>query len=145
MSTGDHFRKHTFSWHDAVTHFLIDPTVTVTFLSDLGQFQHCITNAKSCPHRKGSQVETFHDQILAKGTKSYFGPLCPKFLYLFIGQEADLTMPVSSMSITFDPPSFHNIRLFDLLFLCSTMRTDTDSHDPSFHVNLRSEPFSYAP
>ena len=61
------------------------------------------TDPKPSSYRQVPKVEPLDDQILAEGTELHICALLSKHLYFFQAQKAHLPMPVSGMSISFDP------------------------------------------
>ena len=121
------FRKYTFPWHNAVSHFMINLAVAVTFLANLCQFQNCIRDPESRPDRKCTQIIAFYDQVLSERPKIHFRTSCPECLDLPKRQQAHLSVPFSAVRIAFDAPVFDQICFLGFVFLCTAFFTDTDA------------------
>ena len=135
MTSGDDFCKNALSWHNAVTHSLINLTMTVAFFSNLCHLKYHISDMKSCSNRKRAKIKSLHDQIFTKCTIRNFCPFCTKFLNLFIGKQTDLTMPFSTVRISFNPPVHFDHGFTNLMFFGSSLFTDADSLQSShFYV-----------
>ncbi len=113
---GQNHCKNPFSWHNAVTHSLVDFTMTVAFLSNLGHFQKDLTTAKPGSQRQLSKVEALHNQIFAKSAIGNICPPLPEFLNFLVGQQTDLPVPASSMGISGNAPLEQQLGLFHLFF-----------------------------
>lgn len=99
----DHLCENTFSRHDAVSHFLKDRTAMMAFFPDLSHLQYHIFAPQPGPHRKGSEINSLHNQIFPECAVLDLGSSVSKFFYLIIGEKADLTVPFSCMGISLDP------------------------------------------
>ena len=127
MTSGDDFCKNALSWHNAVTHSLINLTMTVAFFSNLCHLKYHISDMKSCSNRKRAKIKSLHDQIFSKCSERNVCTFCTKFFYFFKGKQTDLSVPFSCMCIALDAPVFDKPGFCHLMLFCSSFFADTNS------------------
>ena len=147
FSTFQHSCKHTFPWHDALTHLLENGTAIVALFSDLSQLQHNFATAKSGTNRKLRKINPFHNQILTKSTILNLCTLCTERIDLFTGKKTHLPVPLPGMSIPLKSPVLHKNHRPDILLLCSFLLTDTNrkyfSHSKLLLITHHYQIYSY--
>ena len=103
LAAGNYPGKHALPRHDAFAGLLLDDTIVVAFLADLGHLQYHVSDGKPAGDRKGAEVKPFDDQIFAKGTVVH-----PDFFAegfdLFSAQHTDLAVPIAAVGVAHDAP-----------------------------------------
>lgn len=97
----DDFGEDALGRHDAFAHLLLDGTAFMTFFANLCDFLDCLANLESCSHREFIKADAFCGQILGKLSRSqpFNAHLCHD-VYAFLGQKADLAVPVAGVGIS---------------------------------------------
>ena len=147
FSTFQYSCKHTFPWHDALTHLLENGTAIMALLPNLSQLQHNLATAKSGTNRKFRKINPLHNQIFAKSTILNISAPRPERLNLFTGKKTHLPMPLPCMSIPLKPPVLHKNRRPHIPLLSPLHLTDTNrkyfSHNKLLLITHRYQICSY--
>ena len=133
--------KYPFLGHNTFSHALINLTVVMTLLSNLGHFQHHISYPETAAHRQSGKVKSLYHQIFSKSAEVHFCSSCLKILNFLYREHAHLTMPRASVSISQNPPLWGQFCFYYFRFCSSSLFTDTDCSDishfypPIFHIS----------
>ena len=97
----DNFGEDTLGRHNAFANLLLDGTAFVTFFANLCDFLHSFTNLETSSHRQFIKTDAFCSQILGKlsGGQTFNPHLCHD-VDAFLGQKADLAVPVAGVGIS---------------------------------------------
>jgi len=96
----------------------------MTFFSDLGYFQLNLATGKQGSNGQVGQINALGGNIFSKGTGLKLKSLGPHNIYGFLGQQADLPVPVTCMGITLNPVINQHIYQFNRFFIYTLFPTD---------------------
>ena len=104
-AASDHPGEDPFPGHNAVAHPLVDGTVLMAFLADLGDLKQCVPQGKKGSRGKVLQIGAFNDQVLAEGAGDHASTLLVELIDFGQGEDAHLAVPGSGMGVSLDPVS----------------------------------------
>lgn len=100
--------------------------MAVALFANLGQLQFHLTNLKAGSNRKMSQIKALYHQIFPERTEVHLRTFGTECFYFFHGQQADLTMPFSTVSVCLDAPILYQYGVVDFMLAGSSLFTDTN-------------------
>ena len=137
--------KYAFSRHNTVTDGMINSTMSMTLLTDLRHFQKYVPGAQQGPYRQGSKVKSRNNQVFAEGSEINMSSFFSKRIYLIGRKKTHLTMPLTTVCITFNSPMDKKIGFFYRLLLHASFSAYTNSFYLSHIITHRFDSWSYFP
>ncbi len=134
-TASQYFAKDAVCGHDTIASDFVNSASRVAFLADLRDLQQHISNANLAADRQYVKINAPGEKVLCKVPRAN---LCAEMAHLFgafIGEQAYLSMPVSTVGISFDAEPFNDINGLDRLFLHALCFADADVEYTSRHMS----------
>ena len=127
------FRKNALPGHDTVAHAVADGTALMALLADLRHPEHDRAAADNRSDGKIFEINALYKKVLAEVSVHDLCAAGVEFLYLVIGQETYLTMPLAGMGVVFNSEVFDKKAFADRSLFRSLCRAGADRTDNAFH------------